>query len=106
MAALATIETIEKENLLERAVIIGNRFKNKFESWKEKCSLITDIRISGAMIGLELSEDATHIVQKCLDQKLLINCTHNTVIRLLPALNITDAEIDEGCEILEKIILG
>jgi acetylornithine/succinyldiaminopimelate/putrescine aminotransferase len=58
------------------------------------------------MIGLELSEDATHLVQKCLEQKLLINCTHNTVIRLLPALNITDAEIDEGCDILEKIILG
>ncbi len=106
VAALATIETIEKENLLERAVVIGNRFKSKFESWKEKCALITDIRISGAMIGLELSEDATHIVQKCLEQKLLINCTHNTVIRLLPALNITDAEIDEGCDILEKIILG
>lgn len=58
------------------------------------------------MIGLELSEDASHIVQKCLEKKLLINCTHNTVIRLLPALNITDAEIDEGCDILEKIILG
>lgn len=106
VAALATIETIEKENLLDRAVAIGDRFKTKFESWKAKCSQITDIRISGAMIGLELSEDASHIVQKCLEKKLLINCTHNTVIRLLPALNITDAEIDEGCDILEKIILG
>ena len=106
VAALATIETIEKENLLERAFAIGNRFKSRFELWKSKCSLITDIRISGAMIGLELSEDATPIVQKCLEQKLLINATHGTVIRLLPALNITDAEIDEGCDILEKIILG
>lgn len=106
VAALATIETIEKDNLLDRAVLVGARFKAKFESWKAKCSMITDIRISGAMIGLELSEDASPIVEKCLEQKLLINCTHNTVIRLLPALNITDAEIDEGCDILEKIILG
>ncbi len=106
VAALATIETIEQNNLLERAIHIGQRFRARFESWKSKCSLIADIRISGAMIGLELCDDATPIVQKCMDKKLLINCTHNTVIRLLPALNISDAEIDEGCDILEKIILG
>ena len=43
---------------------------------------------------------------QCLQRRLLINCTHGTVLRLLPALNLTDAELDEGCGILEEVLLA
>ena len=62
--------------------------------------LIRDIRIKGVMIGLELSTDATPVVLDCMDHGLLINATHGTVIRLLPALNILDEQVDEGCALL------
>jgi acetylornithine/N-succinyldiaminopimelate aminotransferase len=104
-AALATIETIEADGLLARAEQIGLRFQERFASLQERCSLIRQIRVKGTMIGLELSTDGTPIVQECLRNRLLINCTHGTVIRLLPALTLTDGELDEGCAILEKVLL-
>jgi acetylornithine/succinyldiaminopimelate/putrescine aminotransferase len=58
------------------------------------------------MIGVELSVDGTPIVQKCLERRLLVNCTHGTVLRLLPALTLADEQIDEGCGILEEVLLG
>ncbi len=105
-AALATIETIEQEGLLERATQIGEKFHSRFLSLKERCPLILDIRIKGTMIGLELSIEGAPAVQECLKRGLLINCTHQTVIRLLPAANITDEQIDEGCDILDDVLCG
>ena len=100
-AGLAAIETIEADGLLERGRAVGERFRKHFESWKaEMPTLIRDIRIKGVMIGLELSIDASGIVSDCMEQGLLINATHGTVIRLLPALNILDEQVDEGCALL------
>jgi acetylornithine/succinyldiaminopimelate/putrescine aminotransferase len=58
------------------------------------------------MIGVQLATDGAPVVAECLKRRLLINATHGTVIRLLPALNITDAQLDEGCSILEEVILA
>jgi predicted acetylornithine/succinylornithine family transaminase len=105
-AALATIETIEEDGLLDRAVQIGARFQERFENLRGRCSLIQDVRVKGTMIGVELSIDGTTLVQKCLERRLLVNCTHGTVLRLLPAANISDGQIDEGLAILEDLLLA
>src|SRR5207302_1255912 len=105
-AALATIETIEADGLLERANRIGDIFRTRFEALNAKCPHIREVRVKGAMIGIQLGTDGTPIVAECLKRRLLINCTHQTVIRLLPALNITDAQLAEGCAILEEVILS
>jgi acetylornithine/N-succinyldiaminopimelate aminotransferase len=99
-AALATIETIEQENLLARAIQIGEKYRARFFAMKEKCPLISEVRVKGAMIGVELVTDGAAVVQGCLERGLLINCTHQTVLRLLPALTISDEQIDDGCDIL------
>jgi predicted acetylornithine/succinylornithine family transaminase len=105
-AALATIETIEEDGLLGRAEEIGERFRQRFEALKARSPLIQEIRIKGAMIGVELSVEGTSLVDQCLRRQLLINCTHGTVIRLLPALTLTDGQLEEGCNILEEVILA
>jgi acetylornithine/N-succinyldiaminopimelate aminotransferase len=105
-AALATIETIEQEGLLERARDIGAGFRKRFESLRQRCPWIHEIRVLGAMIGLELTVDGTSIVNECLKRRLLINCTHGTVIRLLPSLLLSDEELKEGCDILEEVLLN
>jgi acetylornithine/succinyldiaminopimelate/putrescine aminotransferase len=104
-AALAMIETIEADGLLARAEHLGVRFQQRFEKLRSRCPLIQDVRVKGAMIGIELSLDGVPIVNQCLQKRLLINCTHGTVLRLLPALTLSDSQLDEGCGILEEVLL-
>jgi acetylornithine/succinyldiaminopimelate/putrescine aminotransferase len=56
------------------------------------------------MIGLELNVDGTPVVERCLERGLLVNCTQQTVIRLLPAMTLTDEQLDEGCDILADVL--
>src|SRR5262249_38695408 len=93
-AALATVETIEADNLLTRAEQLGTRFRERFEALRGRCPAIHEVRVKGVMIGLELTVDGAPVVRACLEGRLLINCTHTTVIRLLPALTLTDADLD------------
>lgn len=105
-AALATIDTIEADGLLARAEKLGDMFRQRFEALKARCPLIQEVRVKGVMIGIELSVEGKPIVEQCLQKRLLINCTHGTIIRLLPAMNLTDAEFEEGCGILEAVLMG
>jgi predicted acetylornithine/succinylornithine family transaminase len=105
-AALATIETIEAEGLLARAEHVGGRFRERLEALRPRCAWVQEVRVKGAMIGVELSVDGAPVVQHCLEQRLLINCTHGNVLRLLPALNLTDGQLEEGCSLLEEALLA
>jgi predicted acetylornithine/succinylornithine family transaminase len=104
-AALATIETIEADGLLARAEQIGERFRERLEALRGRCPWVKEVRVKGAMIGVELNVDGAPVVDACLGRRLLVNCTHGTVLRLLPALTLTDTELDEGCTILEDVLL-
>jgi acetylornithine/N-succinyldiaminopimelate aminotransferase len=104
-AALAAIEMIEEENLLARASVLAGQFRTRFEAIKRKSPLIQEIRALGVMIGVELTIDGSPLVQRALEKGLLINCTHGSVLRLLPALTLSDAELNQGCDILEDILL-
>jgi predicted acetylornithine/succinylornithine family transaminase len=106
VAALAYVDTVEEDNLLQRAAELGECFRERFESLRARCPLVTDVRVKGCMIGLELAVDGAPVVKACLERRLLINCTHTTVLRLLPALTLTDDELDQGCAILSDVLLG
>ncbi|HEV3138472.1 MAG TPA: aminotransferase class III-fold pyridoxal phosphate-dependent enzyme, partial [Pirellulales bacterium] len=103
-AGIAAIEMIENENLLENARHLGDVFRERLTQLKRECELIRDVRVMGAMIGIELSIDGTPVVQGCMDRKLLINCTHNTVLRLLPAMNLSEQQVHDGCDILAAVL--
>ena len=103
-AGIATIEMIESENLLQRASQLSAQFENHFAPWVDNLPFVTELRIRGLMIGLELAVDATPIVQQCLDRRLLVNCTQGNVLRLLPAMTLTDDQLDEGCQILADVL--
>jgi len=103
-AGVATIETIERDNLLEAAQRLGRLFQERFSALKEECDLIREVRVCGLMIGLELTIEGGPIVQECLQRGLLINCTQGTVIRLLPAMTLSDEEAEEGCQILAEVL--
>lgn len=103
-AGIAAIEMIEEENLLEQATKLGELFRARFEALEDECELIRDVRVMGTMIGVELAVEGAPIVKKCLERKLLINCTQGTVIRLLPAMNLTEEQAHEGCDILCDVL--
>ena len=106
-AALATISTMEDEKLDQRALELGQYFQQGFKKSLadliEK-NIILDIRGMGLMIGLELDRPCTDLVKKALDNKLLINVTADSVVRLLPALITSNEEADEIILIVSKII--
>ncbi|MCA8988921.1 MAG: aminotransferase class III-fold pyridoxal phosphate-dependent enzyme, partial [Planctomycetaceae bacterium] len=99
-AGIATVQTIEEENLLEHAQQMSARFQSHFEPLKEDLPILKELRIAGMMIGIDLTVPATPIVKRCMERGLLVNATHETVVRLLPALNITPEDVDRGAEIL------
>jgi acetylornithine/N-succinyldiaminopimelate aminotransferase len=105
-AAIATIETIEQDGLLDRAVQIGEKFRQRFEALKAKCPLVLEVRTKGTMIGASLTIEGAAIVSACLAKGLLINCTQGTVLRLLPSMTITDEQIDEGCDVIDEVLLA
>jgi acetylornithine/N-succinyldiaminopimelate aminotransferase len=103
-AGLATIEMIEQDNLLEHTRRLGELFRERLTALQNECPLVREVRISGVMIGLELSIDGAAVVQACLDRGLLVNCTHSTVIRLLPAMNLGEDQLHDGCDILAEVV--
>jgi acetylornithine/succinyldiaminopimelate/putrescine aminotransferase len=104
-AGIATIEMIEQEHLLEHGRSISRLFEERLRELAERCELIREVRVCGVMIGVELTVEGAPLVQACLDRRLLINCTHGTVLRLLPALNISTDQVNEGLDILAEVLL-
>jgi len=102
-AGIATLETIEDEGLLERASQLGERFRSRLQELQNRFEFIDDIRVCGVMIGIQLSVDGAPFVKECLEKGLLINCTQGTVLRFLPAMNLSDDLFDEGCDLLESV---
>ena len=103
-AAVAVIEAIEQENLLENAAELGRYTKDKLEQLKQKHSIIDSIRGVGLMIGIQLTGPGKEIVDKCLEKGLRINCTQGTVLRLMPPMIATKDQIDQAIEILDTVL--
>ncbi len=103
-AGIAAIEMIEQEDLLEHTRRLGELFRQRLTALQAECELIREVRVLGLMIGLELSIDGAPLVQACMDRKLLVNCTHDTVLRLLPAMTLTEQQLHDGCDILAAVL--
>jgi len=105
-AALAVLRAIQKEKLLTNAKNLGDYLFLKLNELKDKYGIIKEVRGLGLMAGIELNIDGKTIVEKCIEKGLLINCTHDKVLRLMPALNITKKEIDKAIGILDEVLRG
>jgi acetylornithine/N-succinyldiaminopimelate aminotransferase len=103
-AALAVLKAIQEEKLLKNAQATGEYLFSKLNELKNKHSLIKEIRGIGLMAGVELNIEGRAIVEKCIEKGLLINCTHDKVLRIMPALNISKKEIDKGVAILDEVL--
>ena len=115
-AALEVIKIIEEEHLLERALKIGEKLKERFLKMKDKYSLIGDVHGIGAMMAIELVKDqktkepapqeTAEIVQECLKNGVFVPTAgiNKNILRMLVSLEITDEQLDEALDVLEKAI--
>jgi len=115
-AALAALETIEKDGLLARSTAIGKRFEERARAWQRKWSLIGEVRGLGGMCAIELVRDTQtrepadtetkEIARFCYEHGLITITagTLNNVMRILVPLVVTDEQFDEGLGVLEAAI--
>ncbi len=103
-AGLAAVKMIEDENLLENCRKVSERYRQHFSALKEELPIIRDLRVRGVMVGVDLSISAVPAVAKCMERGVLINATHDTVVRLLPPITISMEEVDEGFEVIADVL--
>lgn len=99
--AIAALEVIEEENLVERAREMGEYFMGRLKEIKNP--VIKEVRGRGLLVGVELNEDARPYCMKLKDEGVLCFETHYTVIRFAPPLVITKEEIDWAIERIKKV---
>ncbi len=103
-AGSAVFETIADEDLLEVGMQTSNYIFDRFHAMAERFDVIDEVRGRGMMIGVELNKPGKPVFEYCLDRYVRINCTHDTVLRLLPALNVPREAVDEGLEVVENAL--
>ncbi len=103
-ASLAVFEAIEKEKLLNNAVIVGSYLFKKLHDLSKKHSLIREIRGVALMAGIELKMEGKGVYEECLKRGLLINCTQQNVLRIMPPLTVKEKEVDHAIGILDEVL--
>src|SRR5437660_5971370 len=115
-AALAVLETLEQDQLAERAKHLGERFAARAHAWQQQWPLVGDVRGLGAMQAIELvrspqtrepaDEETKEIVRYCYERGLIVlpAGSYSNVVRLLAPLVITDEQFDEALQVLETAI--
>ena len=103
-AALAVLRAVHKEKMLANTNKMGEYLSLLLNALKDRYEVIKDVRGMGLMFGVELNIEGKGIVDKCIENGLLINCTHGNVLRLMPALNTTKKEIDRAIKILDEAL--
>jgi 4-aminobutyrate aminotransferase len=113
VAALAVIDIIKEENLLEKATKQGTYIIKRLQELKQKCKIVGDVRGKGLMIGAEIVESkktkkpakdkASEIMKRCWKRGVAIITCGASTIRIAPPLNITTELIDASLEIIEDV---
>lgn len=103
-AGLATGITIEREGLLDHVEQLATDVGTRLEALQQRLPIIREIRICGMMIGIDLNIPSGPAVAKCMERGVLINATNDTVVRLLPALNVKSAELVEGLQVIADVL--
>ncbi|OGX38527.1 MAG: acetylornithine aminotransferase [Omnitrophica WOR_2 bacterium RIFCSPHIGHO2_02_FULL_52_10] len=103
-AALGTFKAIIADKMLRNAQVMGKYLLESLGKLKQQFSCITDVRGMGLMIGVELNIAGKDVYNKCFERGLIINCTQENILRLMPALNVTKKQADKAVYMLEEVL--
>jgi 4-aminobutyrate aminotransferase len=113
-AALATLDVIEKEHLLENSATVGDHMMKRMADWPKKLKLVGDVRGRGLMIGVDIVRDKVtkehgnaerdRIVERAFERGVLFLGCGPSSVRICPALVVTKEEADVAVDVLEECI--
>jgi acetylornithine/N-succinyldiaminopimelate aminotransferase len=102
--ALEFLQIVEDDNLLEKVRERGAELREGLAALARKFDFIREIRGEGLIVGIELSIEGTPLVAEAMDQGLLINCTHDYTLRLLPPFIVTKSQVREFLRAFELVL--
>jgi len=103
-AGLAVVRTLLDGRLLEQGRRMGEYLGKGLQDLKDRLPIVKEVRGLGLLQGMELTVDGKSVVTDCLARGLLINCTVDRVLRFVPPLVITQAEIDRLLDVLSQVL--
>ncbi|HMX95684.1 MAG TPA: aminotransferase class III-fold pyridoxal phosphate-dependent enzyme, partial [Elusimicrobiota bacterium] len=102
-AAIAVLRQLTP-SLLSDVKRLGTLIRREISGWRSELPFIKDVRGAGLMIGVELDRPGAAVVPAALEKGLLVNCTADTVIRLLPPFVLSRTETLRGLKILKSVL--
>jgi len=117
-AALATIDVYERERIADHAAALGRRLRSRLDGWQGRFPCIGEVRGLGAMLAVEFVADRTSrrpsketfatVAARCLERGVILlgSGTYGNVMRFLFPLVITEAQLDEGLDVIEGVLEG
>jgi acetylornithine/succinyldiaminopimelate/putrescine aminotransferase len=103
-AGIAALETILDEGILDNCRRVGAYFLERLGELKDQNPRITAVRGRGLILAIELTVPGATFVQECMQRGLLINCTSGNVLRFVPPLILTKADVDKAIGILGEVL--
>ncbi|RLG36853.1 acetylornithine transaminase [Methanosarcinales archaeon] len=103
-AALAALRVIENDDLVSRSMELGEYFVRVARDELASCESVREVRGRGLMIGIELEERCDKVVKRALEHGVILNCTANNVIRLVPPLVISRSQLDMALNALKHAL--
>jgi acetylornithine/N-succinyldiaminopimelate aminotransferase len=103
-AALAVFDALEQDGAIDNAATIGQYLMSRLREIAKECPDVREVRGQGMIIGLSLKHPAKPVVDACLRERLIVNGTADTILRLLPPLILTREEADTGLAIIERAL--
>lgn len=102
--SLAVFNAIEEQNLLEHVNQLSEKAFHRFNQLKDELNVIKDVRGCGFLIGIEVDEDPSLLITKCMERGVLVNRAGTNVLRILPALNIQEEDLMKGLQVIEEVL--
>ncbi len=103
--ALEVFQVLQEE-ILQNCQIVGSYFLEKLSELKSRHTVIQEVRGRGLMLGIELEIPGKDLVLRAMEKGLLINCTHENVLRFVPPLILKKEEVDWAVDVLEQLLIG
>jgi acetylornithine/succinyldiaminopimelate/putrescine aminotransferase len=103
-AGLVTLKMLQEPGLLDEINRKGQYIKDVWNDWRKELKIVKGCRGLGLMLALELTVPSKQVMIACLEAGLVVNAVNENSLRLLPAFNIEEADLDEGLGILKKVL--
>jgi acetylornithine/N-succinyldiaminopimelate aminotransferase len=103
-AALAVFDALEQDGVIANAAEVGQYLIARLHGISKECPAVREVRGQGMIIGIALKHPAKSVVDACFRERLIVNGTADTILRLLPPLTLTREEADAGLGIIERAL--